>query len=312
LNPKDLRNFGNPLRLPGEEGLMGALDASNTPLRFSARAETVEIQPGRRTEMWVYKVEAGSRSYTKPTFRVRRGSRFSAELLNGLDADTTIHWHGLGVPAEMDGHPTRHVYPGRAFHYGFFVDEAASTYWYHPHAHRGTALQTYRGLAGLFLVEDGGDDRLRGALDLRFGETEVPLVIQDRTFDDDMRLVYDPDEATRFMGVTGDTVLVNLTPTPSWRSRAGPTVSGSSTPRTPAPTGWPSPTSVGTSCPSGSSAPTAVRWSYPRALRSFSSPRRAGRRAAGPRSPRGRRRGGAQEPALRPDAQRARDGRGRG
>jgi len=214
LNPKDLRNFGNPLRLPGEEGLMGALDASDAPVRVVARAEAVEIVPGRRTEMWVYRVEAGGRSCTNPTYRVRRGSRFSAELLNGLDADTTIHWHGLGVPAEMDGHPTRHVYPGHAYRYEFSVDDAASTYWYHPHAHMGTALQTYRGLAGLFLVEDGGDDRLREALDLRFGETEVPLVIQDRTFDDDGQLVYDPDEAARFMGVTGDTILVNLTPTP--------------------------------------------------------------------------------------------------
>jgi hypothetical protein len=52
LSPKDLRNFGNPLRLPGEEGLMGALDASDAPVRVSARAEAVEILPGRRTEMW--------------------------------------------------------------------------------------------------------------------------------------------------------------------------------------------------------------------------------------------------------------------
>src|SRR4028119_1395074 len=81
LNPKDLRNFGNPLRLPGEEGLMGALDASDAPVRVVARAEAVEIVPGRPTEMWVYRVEAGGRSYTNPTYRVRRGSRFSAELL---------------------------------------------------------------------------------------------------------------------------------------------------------------------------------------------------------------------------------------
>ena len=51
LNPKDLRSFGNPLRLPGEEGLKSALDASNAPVRVVARAEAVEIVPGRRTEM---------------------------------------------------------------------------------------------------------------------------------------------------------------------------------------------------------------------------------------------------------------------
>ncbi len=50
LSPKDLRNFGNPLRLPGEQGLMGSLDASDAPVRV-ARAEAVEVVPGRRTEM---------------------------------------------------------------------------------------------------------------------------------------------------------------------------------------------------------------------------------------------------------------------
>lgn len=214
LDPKKLENFSNPLRLPGDEGVMGVLDASDAPVRVVARREEVEVLPGRRTEMWVYKAEGDGRSYTNPTYRVRRGSRFSAAFLNEIDADTTIHWHGLGVPWEMDGHPTRHVYPGGAYRYEFSVDDAASTYWYHPHAHGSTALQTYRGLAGLFLVEDEGDDRLRDALDLRFGETEIPLVIQDRTFDDDGGLVYEPDEMTRFMGVTGDTILVSLTPTP--------------------------------------------------------------------------------------------------
>jgi suppressor of ftsI/bilirubin oxidase len=214
VDPKDLRNFTNPLRLPGDEGVMGVLDASDAPVKVVARWEEVEVLPGKKTALTIYEAESGGKTYTNPTFRVRRGSRFSAELLNGLDAETTIHWHGLGVLWEMDGHPLRSVSPGATYRYEFPVPDAGATYWYHPHAHGSTALQTYHGLSGLFLVEDEDEDRLREALGLELGETEVPLVIQDRTFDDGGNLVYEPDEMERFMGVTGDTVLVNLTPVP--------------------------------------------------------------------------------------------------
>lgn len=214
VDPKVLGNFTNPLRLPGEEGVMGVLDASDAPVGVVARREEVEILPGKKTALMVYKAERDGKAYTNPTFRVRRGPRFSVEFLNGLDAETTVHWHGLGVPWEMDGHPSRSVSPGASYRYEFPVPDAGATYWYHPHAHGSTAHQTYGGLSGLFLVEDENEDRLRDALNLELGETEVPLVIQDRTFDDGGGLVYEPDEMTRFMGVTGDTVLVNLTPAP--------------------------------------------------------------------------------------------------
>lgn len=214
LDPKNLDNFTNPLRVPGEEGIMGVLDAAEAPARLVARREDVEVLPGGKTGMLVYRAERNGKVYTNPTFRVRRGDRFSVEFLNELDADTTIHWHGLGVPWEMDGHPLKHVYPGSAYRYEFPVPDAAATYWYHPHAHGSTARQTYYGLSGLLLVEDENEDGLRDALDLEFGRTEIPLVIQDRLFDEGGGLDYEPEEMDRFMGITGDAILVNLTPTP--------------------------------------------------------------------------------------------------
>jgi FtsP/CotA-like multicopper oxidase with cupredoxin domain len=72
-------------------------------------------------------VEAGGRSYQPHLQGEARLWPGSTRTL------PTIHWHGLGVPVEMDGHPTRHVYPGRAYRYAFSMYDAASTYWYHPH-----------------------------------------------------------------------------------------------------------------------------------------------------------------------------------
>ena len=75
---------------------------------------------------------------------------------------------------------------GRPHIYDFKVVDRAGTYWFHPHPHGRTGPQVYNGLAGLFVIHDAEE---RG-LGLPSGEYDVPLVIQDRTFDGDNQLVY--------------------------------------------------------------------------------------------------------------------------
>src|SRR5918997_5153416 len=95
LSPTNLGNFTNPLRVPGDHGVMGIVDASDAPLRITTSKEEVEVLPGGRSEVSAYRVEQDGKSYVNPTIRVRTGANFSAELANGLDEETTIHWHGL-------------------------------------------------------------------------------------------------------------------------------------------------------------------------------------------------------------------------
>ncbi len=73
LSPTELDNFKNPLRLPGDDGIMGMLDASNIPARINAQKESVEIVLGKRSELFAYHVERDGRSYLNPTIRVRTG-----------------------------------------------------------------------------------------------------------------------------------------------------------------------------------------------------------------------------------------------
>jgi len=214
LSPTDLDNFKNPLRLPGEGGVMGVLDASDAPVRITAQQESVEVVPGRSSELWAYRAERDSKTYVNPTFRVRKGKEFFAEFANDLDEETTVHWHGLHVDWRMDGHPFRPVAPGSTYRYAFPVQDRGGTYWYHPHPHGGTARQTYAGLAGFFLVEDEEQQRLAEALDLRLGKTDIPLLIQDKILDESGTFVYKPDAMAVDMGYEGDVILVNLTPTP--------------------------------------------------------------------------------------------------
>ncbi len=74
------------------------------------------------------------------------------------------------------------------------------------------AGKAYHGLASFFLVDDDDQRRLAQALDLRLGETDLPLVIQDKQFDAQGRLHYQPNMHESTMGWLGDIVLANLTP----------------------------------------------------------------------------------------------------
>ena len=214
LSPTNLDNFDNPLRLPGDDGIMGIVNASDAPLRITTGRESLEVLPGKRSEVWAYRIEREGKTYVSPTIRVQTGTNFSAELANGLDEETTIHWHGQHVDWRMDGHPLLPVGPGAAYRYAYPVDNRGGTYWYHPHAHRTSARQTYSGLAGFFLVEDEDERRLSEALDLRLGQTDIPLLIQDKMLDEGGNFVYAPKSMDEEMGYEGDVILANLTPNP--------------------------------------------------------------------------------------------------
>lgn len=194
----------------------GAVD-----LELNLRAEPGEINllPGLATQVWRYQGEALSGdsavlqslpgSYLGPVIRVRQGQRVRVRFQNRVEEPTIVHWHGLLVPPKMDGHPQDAIQPGKEYLYEFEVRNRAGTYWFHPHPHTLTGPQVYRGLAGLFLVSDAEE----AAAGLPAGEFDLPLVIQDRTFDQNNQLVYLPNGMMdRMLGFLGDQVLVNGQP----------------------------------------------------------------------------------------------------
>ena len=179
----------------------------------------VPVLSGRETSVWTYQAEllkgepgnlqALPDTYLGPVIRLRRGQRVRVRFTNDLPQETIIHWHGLHVPAAMDGHPRFAVGPGQSYLYEFDVLNRAGTYWYHPHPHGLTGEQVYYGLAGLFLISDEEED----AAGLPVGEYDLPLVLQDRVFDNDNQLIYLPNGMMdRMTGFLGDRILVNGRP----------------------------------------------------------------------------------------------------
>jgi len=188
-------------------------------LSLTATPSRVQIFPGEPTTVWTYKGEVTKgepislanldQSYLGPIIRVRKNQKIRIHFKNNLPDRSIIHWHGLHVPAAMDGHP-RYVIPtGATYTYEFEVLNRAGTYWYHPHPHGRTGHQVYGGLAGLILVADDEED----TLGLPEGDLDIPLVIQDRLFANNNQLIYLPRGMMDSMnGMLGDTICVNGKP----------------------------------------------------------------------------------------------------
>lgn len=175
---------------------------------FDLRLQTgrSELLPGTRTSTW-----GVNGAYLGPTVRASRGDRVTMNVTNKVGATTTLHWHGMHLPAKADGGPHQPVAPGRTWKPSWRIDQPAATLWYHPHLHGSTADHVYRGLSGLFLL----DDPEAGVLSLpqRYGADDIPLIVQDKRFRDDGELD-ESDPASSAIGRLGDHLLVNGTSGP--------------------------------------------------------------------------------------------------
>ncbi|GAA1551936.1 multicopper oxidase family protein [Kribbella lupini] len=205
-------------------------DAKTDYYRVVQRKASLEILPGLKTEVLGY-----DGLLPGPTFDVRSGRTSVVEQVNQLDVPTVVHLHGGHTPASSDGWPLDLLMPDGQHHdhaghhgmtggdvktgsrsYTFPNTQRAATLWYHDHRMDYTAPQVYRGLFGLHLIRDAEED----ALPLPAGDREVPLVLADRSFNEDGSFRYPalkdgPGVESRYMeGVIGDVQLVNGAPWP--------------------------------------------------------------------------------------------------
>lgn len=166
----------------------------------------VDLGQGRLTRTWGI-----NGPHLAPTIRAVRGERVEVRVINDLDETSTLHWHGMHLPAEMDGGPHQAITAGQTWTPAWLIDQPAASLWYHPHPHGATARHVYRGLVGMFIIDD--DEAAGLALPHDYGIDDIPLIVQDRKFNGDGSL----DESSSVWqsdGVIGDTILVNGTPGP--------------------------------------------------------------------------------------------------
>lgn len=201
-------DWADALRVPLAKDESADPDVFETHLE--AMVKDMEIVPGTKTPVWTY-----NGGLPGPELRMKRGDRVIVHFTNNLPEPTTIHWHGLRIPIEMDGVPDVSqpaVEPGETFTYDFVVPDAG-TFWYHPHV--ASAAQVGFGLYGAFVVTDPDEPADLG--------DELTLVLSDMSVDEDGSL-QPPDlsgDLGTLFGREGNIVLVNGKVNPVINVRAG-------------------------------------------------------------------------------------------
>jgi spore coat protein A, manganese oxidase len=186
--------FAVPLRIPPVLTPMASTPSADY-YSIKIRETTAEIFPGLRTPVLTY-----GGSFPGPTIKVRRNRRAVVTHRNALGMPVTVHLHGGHVPAGSDGHPSEEIAPGGKRSYDYPNAQRGATLWYHDHTHHMEGEHVFRGLSGLYLLEDPAERRLR----LPAGRYDVPLILRDARFDENGAFVYEMND---FAGRT--TLLVN-------------------------------------------------------------------------------------------------------
>ncbi|WP_168175381.1 multicopper oxidase domain-containing protein [Methylocaldum sp. 14B] len=150
--------------------LIGVAEAAE----YTLTAEEIdwEPRPGLKLKGWAYNGQIPG-----PEIRVKEGELVTIHFTNNLPVPTGIHWHGVEVPADMDGVPgvsQEAVPPGGKFVYKF-IAKPAGTRFYHTHGSGGPipdeAMQMQMGLYGAFIVEGKNERR---------ADREYTVILSDR------------------------------------------------------------------------------------------------------------------------------------
>jgi FtsP/CotA-like multicopper oxidase with cupredoxin domain len=208
--PAGAVGFETPLPIPP---LIDAA-ANGNALSLTIAAGMHAYRPGQPVKSYGY-----SAPVLGPVLRLARGQSTEITIENRMDRATTVHWHGLVIPAAVDGGPHNTIAPHGIWKPVLRVDQPETTAWFHPHPHGETARQVYSGLAGMLIVEDGSGVSM--GLPHTYGTDDLPLILQDRWFTSSGAPVYEPGPMDIMAGYRGDTIIVNGTIAPVTRVPAG-------------------------------------------------------------------------------------------
>ena len=164
--PSASRELTAPPVLKNSSSAPGTVEVTIT-----AAATRLSLKPGVTSEVFAYNGTSPG-----PTLEVNEGDRVIIHFRNNLAEPTTVHWHGIHLPADQDGSPFHPVPPGGSRDYLFTPQRgSAGTYWYHPHVHHSTGYQIAKGLYGAIVVR-AADDPLPKTI------TERLLILSDNRF----------------------------------------------------------------------------------------------------------------------------------
>ncbi len=169
-------------------------DPDVVEVNLRAEFATIDIGNGLELDMMTY-----NGSVPGPLLQAKKGDTLIIHFTNALDESTTVHWHGLRIPDDMDGSPRIQtpVEPGETFTYTFMVPDAG-TYWYHPHVRTNEQLE--KGLYGPIVIHDPADPQV---------DVERVMMIDDILLNATGIAPFFQGHMEAVHGRTGNTLLIN-------------------------------------------------------------------------------------------------------
>lgn len=198
-------SFINPLQIPPIDN--GRRQGNTTVYDLEIQSGFTEFFAGKKTP-----TRGINGAYLGTTLKMRDGDNVRLNVRNNIGETTTLHWHGLHLPASQDGGPHQPISNGTTWSPEFQVKQKAATFWYHSHQFHKTSEHVWQGIAGMIIVEDAESQTID--LPQEYGVDDIPIVLQDRRFDGDGQMNYDPSRGDIMMGLVGNTPMVNGTISP--------------------------------------------------------------------------------------------------
>ena len=152
---------------------------TGTTFNLTLGSSTKQLKTGAVTATYGY----NGNSFWGPTLIMNKGDNVQINVTNSLTDQTTVHWHGFHIPANMDGGPHQIINSGATWSPNFQVKNNAATFWYHPHLHLKTQEQLTKGAGGFIIVQDPVESAL--ALPRTYGTDDIPLVLTSRRYNTD-------------------------------------------------------------------------------------------------------------------------------
>ena len=171
---------------------------SGTSFNLTIKDTIKQLRTGNQT------ITGGiNNNFWGPTLFINKGDVVHMNVRNNLNDSTTIHWHGMHLPAVMDGGPHQVIPPGTLWQPFWEMKNQAGTYWYHPHLHEMSTEHMNKGIGGFMIVRDAEEAAL--AIPRTYGVDDIPLMLTSRRYNANNQFV-----STNV--AYGDYMLTNGTP----------------------------------------------------------------------------------------------------
>lgn len=180
------------------------------PVRLDLRPAQTQFESGKLVDVW-----GVNGQYLAPTVRVKSQDFVKLTYVNNLPQAISMQIQGLLTPSEMLGSSHKKLEPKSSWSPIVSVSQPACTCWYHADTLLNSALQVYRGLAGLWIIEDA--ESKKSNLPNQYGVNDIPLILQDQQINKDGKQVLDPNQPQFF----GSRLFVNGQESPYLSVQAG-------------------------------------------------------------------------------------------